>query len=304
MGSSLVKLSSIKQLKGLELIYLGAVIGNTQYAVKGVSMEVKQTILRLWKKKKSIRDSRNVRSDQINSLVHSEGKKCTGELGNSERPGRPQKRTVGNDRRILSMVKKNPFTTSTQVKKTLQEVGVLLSKSTIKERLHESKCKGFTTGCKPSISLKIRKTQINFAKKHLKKPAHFWKNILWTNETKINLNQNDGKKKVWRIIGTTRDPKHTTSSVKHDGYSVIARACMASNGTGSLVCWQIYPASHLTNLSTTVGRELPDCHHKAVTTSLSISLFTILTWYSTEQQVSVAMILEQFTFQRNFVFIS
>ena len=35
--------------------------------------------------------------------------------------------------------------------------------------------------------------------------------------------------------GTAHDPKHTTSSVKHGGGSVMAWACMAANGTGSLV---------------------------------------------------------------------
>ena len=40
---------------------------------------------------------------------------------------------------------------------------------------------------------------------------------------------------VWRGKGTAHDPKHTTSSVKHGGGSVIAWACMAANGTGSLV---------------------------------------------------------------------
>ena len=41
------------------------------------------------------------------------------------------RKTIGvDDRRILSIVKKNPFTTSSQVKKnTLQEVGVSLSLS-------------------------------------------------------------------------------------------------------------------------------------------------------------------------------
>ena len=56
-----------------------------------------------------------------------------------------------------------------------------------------------------------------------------------TDETKINLYQNDGKKRVWRRKGTAHDPKHTTSSVKHGGGSVMAWACMAANGTGSLV---------------------------------------------------------------------
>ena len=61
-------------------------------------------------------------------------------------------------RRIFSMVKKNPlFTTSSDVKKALQEVGVSLSKSTMKRGLHKSKYRGLTARCKTFISLKIRK---------------------------------------------------------------------------------------------------------------------------------------------------
>ncbi len=40
--------------------------------------------------------------------------------------------------------------------------------------------------------------------------------------------------RVWRRKGTAHDPKHTTSSVKHGGGSVMAWACMAASGTGSL----------------------------------------------------------------------
>ena len=139
------------------------------------------------------------------------------------------------DRIIISLVKKNLFTTVGQIKNTLQEVGVCVSKSTIKRRLHQSEYRGFTTRCKPLVSLKNRKTRLEFAKQHLKKPLQFWNNILWTDETKINLYQNDGKRRVWRRKGTAHDPKHTTSSVKHGGGSVMAWACMAANGTGSLV---------------------------------------------------------------------
>ena len=98
-----------------------------------------------------------------------------------------------------------------------------MSKSTIKRRLHQSEYRGFTTRCKPLVSLKNR-------------PLQFWNNILWTDETKINLYQSDGKRKVLRRKGTAHDPKHTTSSVKHGGGSVMAWACMAANRTGSLVC--------------------------------------------------------------------
>ncbi len=116
-----------------------------------------------------------------------------------------------------------------------RRLGVCVSKSTIKRRLHQSEYRGFTTRCKPLVSLKNRKARLEFAKRHLKKPSQFWNNILWTDETKINLYQSDGKRRVWRRKGTAHDPKHTTSSVKHGGGSVMAWACMAASGTGSLV---------------------------------------------------------------------
>ncbi len=152
-------------------------------------------------------------------------KEPTGELSNTKRPGRPRKTTVVDDRRILSLVKKTPFTTVGQIKNTLQEVGVCVSKSTIKRRLHQSEYRGFTTRCKPLVSLKNRKARLEFAKRHLKKPSQFWNNILWTDETKINLYQSDGKRRVWRRKGTAHDPKHTTSSVKHGGGSVGMYGC-------------------------------------------------------------------------------
>ena len=42
------------------------------------------------------------------------------------------------DIRILLLVKKNPFTTVGQIKNTLQEAGVSVSKSAVKRRLHQN----------------------------------------------------------------------------------------------------------------------------------------------------------------------
>ena len=36
---------------------------------------------------------------------------------------------------------------------------------------------------------------LDFAKKYRDKPKRFWDNVLWTDVTKINLYQNDGKAK-------------------------------------------------------------------------------------------------------------
>ena len=70
----------------------------------------------------------------------------------------------------------------------------------------------YTTRCKPLVSLKNRKTRLEVCQTTSKKPVQFWNNVLWTDETKINLYQNDGKRRVWRREETAHDPKHTTSS--------------------------------------------------------------------------------------------
>lgn len=228
---------------------------------KELSLSVKQAIIRLKKQNKPIREiakTLGVAKSTVWNILKK--KERTGELSNTKRPGRPRKTTVVDDRRILSLVKKTPFTTVGQIKNTLQEVGVCVSKSTIKRRLHQSEYRGFTTRCKPLVSLKNRKARLEFAKQHLKKPSQFWNNILWTDETKINLYQSDGKRRVWRRKGTAHDPKHTTSSVKHDGGSVMAWACMAANGTGSLVFIDDVTADKSSRMNSEVFRAILSAH--------------------------------------------
>ncbi len=73
-------------------------------------MQAKQTIVRLQKQNKSIREiagTFGVAKSTVWYILRT--KECTGEQ-------------VLDDWRILSMVKKNPFTTSSQEKNTLQEV--------------------------------------------------------------------------------------------------------------------------------------------------------------------------------------
>ncbi len=173
-------------------------------------MQMKQTIVRLQKQNKSIREIARALGVAKSTVWYILRKKeRTGELRNIKRHGCPQRTPVVDDRRILSMVKKNTFTTSSQEKYTLQEVGLSLSKSTIKRRLHESKYRRFKVQG-------TNKARLDFAKKHLKKPDHFWKIILWTAEIKINLSctRMTGRKKYGDGLERLM---HTTSSVKHGG---------------------------------------------------------------------------------------
>lgn len=235
-------------------------------------MQVKEAIIRLKKQNKSIREIAKTLGAAKSTIWYIFKKKeCTGKLSNIKRPGRPRKTTKVDDRRILSLVKKNPR----QVKNTLEEVGVSLSKSRIKRCLHECKYRGFTTKCKPLVTFKNRKARLDFARKHLKKPPQFWNQILWTDETKINLYQNDGKKKEWRRKGTAQDLRHKTSAVKHDGGSVMAWACMAANGTGLLVFTVDVTAFRSSKMNSEVYRAILSAHIQRNAAKLTGQRFTM-----------------------------
>ena len=92
---------------------------------KELSLSVKQAIIRLKNQNKPLREiakTLGVAKSTVWNILKK--KERTGEISNTKIPGRPRKTTVVDDRRILSLVKKNPFTTVGQIKNTLQEVGV------------------------------------------------------------------------------------------------------------------------------------------------------------------------------------
>lgn len=132
---------------------------------KELSLPVKQTIIKLKNENKSIREIAKTLG-VAKSTIWAVLKRIehTGDLMNNHRSGRPRKTTEGEDRRILSLVKKNPFTTVGQIKTTLQEVGVSVSESTIKRRLHQSKYSWSTV----NIKERKNKRRVKNGKKHVK----------------------------------------------------------------------------------------------------------------------------------------
>lgn len=83
---------------------------------------------------------------------------------------------------------------------SLQDIDISIYHSCIKRKLHENKYRGFAARCKPLFSFKNRKDWLDFAKKT--NSWHRSGNSLWTDETKINNYQNNGKKKLRRATAS------------------------------------------------------------------------------------------------------
>jgi transposase len=89
---------------------------------------------------------------------------------------------------------------------------------------------------KVPLITKINKVKrVELAKKFLLRPKTFWNNVIWSDETKINLVRSDGKFYVWRMAGEEFSEGCTVKTVKHGGGIVMFWGCMSANGVGNLV---------------------------------------------------------------------
>ena len=99
-------------------------------------------------------------------------------------PGRGCKRKIDDKlkRRIIRMVTKEPRTTSNEIRGELQGQGTSVSDRTIRRCLSQSRPRRT-----PLLKANHIKAKLEFAKMHIDKPQGFWENVLWTDETKLEL---------------------------------------------------------------------------------------------------------------------
>lgn len=86
----------------------------------------------------------------------------------------------------------------------------------------------------PFISKKNKKARLEFAKKFILMPKSYWKKVIWSDESKINLFTSDGITYVWRRAGERLQNKCTLKTVKHNGGSIMVWGCIGENGVGKL----------------------------------------------------------------------
>ena len=77
--------------------------------------------------------------------------------------------------------------------------------------------------------------RLEYARTYREKPPGFWNHIVWSDESKLNLFDSDGKVMVWRTTKEGLDPQCTVPTVKYGGVSVKCWRYFSSSGFGNLV---------------------------------------------------------------------
>ncbi len=112
--------------------------------------------------------------------------------------------------------------------------GQSVSAQTIRRTLHQIGLHSCHPRKKTLLKMMHKKACKQFAEDKQTKEMDYWNQVLWSDETKINLFGSDGVKRVWRQPGEEYKDKCVLPAVKHGGGSVMVWGCMSAAGTGEL----------------------------------------------------------------------
>ena len=95
--------------------------------------------------------------------------------------------------------------------------------------------KAYVKAKKPLITQRHKKQHLEFAKKYKSWIVEDWRNVIFSDETKINQFRADGRKWCWKKPGSSLQSNHVKLSVKYEGGSLMVWSCMTVHGVGNLV---------------------------------------------------------------------
>uniref|UniRef100_A0A4W5KKQ5 Transposase Tc1-like domain-containing protein n=1 Tax=Hucho hucho TaxID=62062 RepID=A0A4W5KKQ5_9TELE len=154
---------------------------------------------------------------------------------NLPRSGAPRKISPRGVKMITRTVSKNPRTTRGDLVNDLQRAGTKVTKPTISNTLRRQGLKSCSARRVPLLKPVHVQARLKFAREHLDDPDEDWENVIWSDETKIELFGKNSTRRVWRTKNAELHPKNTIPTVKHGGGNIMLWGCFSAKGPGRLI---------------------------------------------------------------------
>lgn len=147
--------------------------------------------------------------------------------------GRPALLSVTNQRFCVQKITRGGVENAVQVQKQLEsDIGVKVSANTVRRVLNKAGLGAIEKKPKPMLSKANIKKRLQWAITHKDWTSDDWKRVIWTDETKINRFQSDGRTWAWIREGETLKQKHRKMTVKHGGGGIMLWSAISAAGTG------------------------------------------------------------------------
>lgn len=150
------------------------------------------------------------------------------------RSGRPKILTERDKRHLVKIIKANRNLTLTEItEKFNKTLNFSISERTVQRVLHDEGYSGHAAKKKPFISEQNRKKRFGWCRMK-KNWINEWENIIWSDESRFELFNNDSRNWVWR----KKDERYKIECLKptvKNSIGVMVWGCFCNNKIGPLV---------------------------------------------------------------------
>lgn len=154
------------------------------------------------------------------------------------RPGQGRKRvtTAINDRYLTLSTLRQRFVTARSLQIQLREVsGLQISGETIRQRLRACNLRPRVAARGPALTIDHRRARLNFATEHVNWTVAQWERVLFTDESRFRLYNNDRRLRVYRRPNERYAQCNFSHTTLFGGGSVMVWAGISLTGRTELV---------------------------------------------------------------------
>lgn len=111
-----------------------------------------------------------------------------------ERPGQPQKLSDRDKRYIMRLIEADPFIKNQEI---LDLIDADITIRTLNRYLQSEGIQHMHALRRPKLSASAAWRRLRFAQEHIDKPISFWRKVIWSDETKVQLKMDKRQQYVY-----------------------------------------------------------------------------------------------------------
>ncbi|KAG0752642.1 hypothetical protein G6F57_018249 [Rhizopus arrhizus] len=145
---------------------------------------------------------------------------CTGVMKPNK--GRSKVLSAADERYCIRQVTKNRVPSAVKVTESLEnDIGKKLGVETVRRALRKAGLGAIEKPKKPLLSVKNIRNRLSWCITHKDWAVDDWKHVIWSDETKINRFNSDGRTWAWIRSGESLKSHHVKMTVKDGGGSIM-----------------------------------------------------------------------------------
>ncbi|KAG1578082.1 hypothetical protein G6F48_012220 [Rhizopus delemar] len=188
--------------------------------MKQVSQDTVVRAISLLKQGKSVREVEGVTGLSKSTVGRLPKTHCFGL--HKPKCGRRKILSAADERYCVRQVTKNRMSSATKVAKELEkDTGRKVSAKTVRRTLRKAGLGAIEKPKKPLLSAKNIRKRLSWCMAHKDWTIDDWKRVVWSDETKINIFNSDGRTWTWIRSGESLKSYHVKMTVKHGGVPLL-----------------------------------------------------------------------------------